>query len=108
MPFGLSEKTMQLMHNVFKNYEEIDAVIIYGSRAKGTFHIGSDIDITLSAPTMNLERLLQLENELDDLYLPYKMDISLFHKLKDPSLIEHINRVGKILYSNSSHTFISP
>jgi len=106
MPFGLSDKTINTLQQVFTNYAEIEHVILYGSRAKGTYHTGSDIDITLIAPTMSFERLLNLELAIDDLLLPYKMDISLFHKLKDPSLLEHISRVGKIFYENNHQNII--
>lgn len=47
---------------------------------------------------MSLSDLLRLENEIDDLYLPYKVDISLFHQLENPNLIDHIQRVGIVFY----------
>ncbi|MCW0484384.1 nucleotidyltransferase domain-containing protein [Gaoshiqia sediminis] len=47
MKFGLSETTISLLCSVFENYPEIEEVIIYGSRAKGNYREGSDIDITL-------------------------------------------------------------
>ncbi len=47
---------------------------------------------------MNLSTLLKIENELDDLLLPYKIDLSIFHKIEDLDLIEHINRVGIVFY----------
>jgi uncharacterized protein len=43
---------------------------------------------------MDTTELLKIENEIDDLLLPYKVDLSLFHQIDNPSLIEHIQRVG--------------
>lgn len=76
-------------------YLQIEKVILYGSRAKGTFKKNSDIDLTLVAPEMSLSDLLKIENEIDDLLLPYKVDISLHHQIDNHELMNHISRVGK-------------
>jgi len=47
MRFGLTEDTIEKFHSVFRKYPEIEEVIIYGSRAKGNYREGSDIDLTL-------------------------------------------------------------
>jgi predicted nucleotidyltransferase len=47
MKFGLSNATLEKFHSVFSKYPEIEEVLIYGSRAKGNYREGSDIDITL-------------------------------------------------------------
>lgn len=96
--FGLNQKTHAVLKDVFQKYTAIEQVIIYGSRAKGNFKPSSDIDLTLVAPSMSHELLLKLENEIDDLLLPYKFDISLFHQIDNADLIDHIKRVGKTFY----------
>lgn len=92
--FGLSADVIDRLSLVFKKVPKIEKVILYGSRAKGNFKPGSDIDLTVVAPTMTLPDLLALENEIDDLLLPYKVDLSLYHTLDHPDLLEHIERVG--------------
>ncbi len=92
--FGLSDKIITSLQNIFSKNSKIQKVILYGSRAKGNFKPGSDIDITLVAPELDLTALLKIENEIDDLLLPYKVDLSLFQQIDNPSLIEHINHVG--------------
>lgn len=91
---GLPQETIFKIKNVLKKYFQIERVILYGSRAKGNYKTGSDIDLTLIAPQMTLTELLKIENEIDDLLLPYKVDLSLFHKIDNPDLIDHIQRVG--------------
>ncbi len=91
---GLTEKTQKQILDVFRKYPQIKKVILYGSRAKGNYKTGSDIDLTLDAPEMSLSELLKIENELDDLLLPYKIDLSLLHHIDNKDLIEHIQRVG--------------
>lgn len=96
---GLSFSVQDQLTHVFQKYSQIEKVILYGSRAKGNYRAGSDIDITIVAPKMDLSGLLQIQNEIDDLLLPYKMDISLFHQIDNANLLDHIQRVGAIFYS---------
>jgi predicted nucleotidyltransferase len=92
--FGLSSKTISALKSVFSKYPQIERVIIYGSRAKGNFRPGSDIDLTLVAPSLNLTELLKIENEIEELMLPYKIDLSLRHTIENQELLEHLDRVG--------------
>lgn len=47
---------------------------------------------------MSLSELFKIENQIDDLFLPYKIDVSLFQQIDNPNLVNHINRVGIIFY----------
>jgi predicted nucleotidyltransferase len=98
MNHGLSEATVQRMAAVFSHYPEIEKAVLYGSRAKGNFRNGSDIDLSLVGEKLDAKILGQIDWELDDLLLPYKIDLSIFHQLTHPELIEHIRRVGIIFY----------
>lgn len=93
--FGLTQETIDKIKSVLKKYPVIKKCFIYGSRAKGNFKPGSDIDLTLEAPTMSLSELLKLESEIDDLLLPYKVDLSLKHQIDNKDLLDHIARVGR-------------
>lgn len=102
MNFGLSEKTTQKLYSAFEKFPEIDKVIIYGSRAKGNYREGSDIDITLIGNDLTHTILLKLLYEIDELNTPYLYDVSIFSKLSNEDFIEHINRVGKIFYQKKT------
>lgn len=95
--FGLTTKTLEALASVFSKYSKIEKITIYGSRAIGNYKEGSDVDIVLTAPLLTTNDLLKIENELEDLMLPYKVDLSLYHQIENPELVEHIKRVGKIL-----------
>lgn len=99
MLFGLSIEDREKINNLFKQFEFIDKVILYGSRAKGNYKPSSDIDITLFGDNLTLSELQLVENEIDDLLLPYKFDISIYNQISNIELIEHIDRVGKVLYN---------
>jgi predicted nucleotidyltransferase len=94
MLYGLQNTTIEAISSVFREYQDIDEVILYGSRVKGNYKTGSDIDLVLKGTKLSFTDLLKIENELDDLMLPYKIDVSLYHQINNPELIEHIQRVG--------------
>ncbi|WP_395044583.1 nucleotidyltransferase domain-containing protein [Flavobacterium sp.] len=95
MKFGLNQKTINKINSVFELHSQIEEVLIYGSRAKGNYREGSDIDITLIGKNIELSKI---NENIDDLNTPYLFDISIFDKLDSKDLIEHINRVGKTFY----------
>ncbi len=95
--FGLSPHTLSRLRGVLNKHTGIQRAIVYGSRAKGNFRPGSDIDLTLDAPDLQFSELLRINSELDDLMLPYTIDLSLLKQIDNPSLHSHIERVGKLL-----------
>lgn len=96
--YGLKEIHIKKITSVLEKYPDIYKAILYGSRAKGNYRDSSDIDISLVGDELNLSTLLRIETELDDLLLPYNTDISIFHKIENQELIDHIKRVGIVLY----------
>jgi predicted nucleotidyltransferase len=97
--FGLSTETVNKINLVFTHFPQIEKVLIYGSRAKGNFKTGSDIDLTLlGGSELTTDILSALLAELDDLLLPYQFDLTFFDSLTDPGFIEHIQRVGRSFY----------
>ena len=100
MQFGLNDMELQALRDVLASIPEVDEAIIYGSRARGTNRIASDIDLTLKGKALTYMQLALLDARIDDLYLPYFVDLSLFSMLKNPDLLESINREGKVLYKN--------
>ena len=98
--FGLPAKAVRDLQEVFSREATIRRAIVYGSRAKGNYRPGSDIDITLDAPALGFDQLLRLETTLDDLMLPYRIDLSLLHHIDNPDLLDHMARVGQVLYKN--------
>jgi predicted nucleotidyltransferase len=101
--YGLDEKILSSLCNCFEQIELIEKVILYGSRAKGNYKRGSDIDITLFGKNLTLNNsVYPLMEIIEELLLPYSFDISIFSHIKDEKLIEHINRVGKMLYKKEN------
>lgn len=97
--FGLKEATIRRICEVLSRYPQVQKAILYGSRAKGNFTLGSDIDLTLvGGEDLDTSVLARIDMEIDDLLLPYMIDLSIFHHITDPDVIEHIRRVGVVFY----------
>jgi len=96
--YGIPESDLNALLSEIKKNIEIDEIILFGSRAKGIFRNGSDIDIALKGRNLKLNDILEAMSGIDKLLLPYKLDLVIYTRIKEPALIEHINRVGVILF----------
>lgn len=99
MKYGLKEVVIKKICDVFRSYPQVDRAILYGSRAKGTFKPGSDIDLSLCGGDDLTHRfLLRITEELEQLQLPYTIDLSLFDEITDADVKDHIDRVGVVFH----------
>jgi uncharacterized protein len=99
MKHGLKESTVLKICEIFTRYSQVEKAILYGSRAKGNYKTGSDIDLTLDGDAgLNMDILYRIMDNIDELYLPYSFDISILRDIQDPDMIEHIRRVGVVFY----------
>lgn len=102
MNHGLSENTVDRIRDVLADFPEVEKAVLYGSRAKGTHRPASDIDLTLYGCALGQSQLAQIDEALDDLLLPYKIDLSEMSSLTHPALLDHIRRVGMLFYEKGS------
>ena len=98
MKFGIKDETIERISGVFARYPQVEKAVLYGSRAKGNYKNGSDIDLTLKGCGLNLSIINKISLEIDDLLLPYTFDISIFEQIGDKALLDHIERVGHVFY----------
>lgn len=97
--YGLSSDAITAIQAVLKKYPKVSKAILYGSRAKGNYRPASDIDLTLQGEQLDYAELVKIDNELDDLLLPYTIDLSIYQSIENADLIDHIKRVGQVFYS---------
>ena len=96
---GLKQSDLQVITDIIKKYSTIDSAVIFGSRAKGNFRSGSDVDIALFGKDIKRENILDINFLLnEETLMPYHFDILDFNTIQNPNLAEHIRRVGKVLY----------
>ncbi|UZQ49471.1 nucleotidyltransferase domain-containing protein [Clostridium kluyveri] len=99
MRFGLKEFDLEYIVDAIKKFDEVDKAVIFGSRAKGTYKNGSDIDIAIYGEKITLDVLSALHTTLEEESpMPYLFDIVDFTHLNHEELKKHIERVGKVIY----------
>jgi predicted nucleotidyltransferase len=98
MKHGLPQSAIQKINAVLRQYPQVEKATLYGSRAKGNYKNGSDIDLTLHGTDLSLNVVYRILNDVDELLLPYTIDLSIFKDISDPDVIEHIQRVGVVFY----------
>jgi len=98
MRFGLSETVIKELQDVFRHHANIKKVLIFGSRSKGNFRAGSDIDLAIVGNDIDYNLLLDVQCEIEDLELLYSVDLLDYKKKEGTPIGDHIDRVGQIFY----------
>ena len=98
MRFGLSDTIIKELQDVFRRHANIKKVLIFGSRSKGNYRAGSDIDLAVIGNDIDYNQLLSILCEIDDLELLYSVDLLDYQKKKGTSIGDHIDRVGQVFY----------
>lgn len=102
MDFGLTQEQIILLTEIVKKYIKKCELIVYGSRAKGTYTFRSDIDLVIKHSVVaDKQFLANIREDLEESDLPFLVDIQYFETIKNPDLIDHINRVGKTIYQQN-------
>lgn len=92
--FGLPKPAIQNICNTFNQNPKITLVQIYGSRARNDYRNNSDIDICLSGEELTLADILNLQNQLDELLLPWEIDLVAKNSIKNLELLKNIEKDG--------------
>ena len=98
MKVGLSDKVIEEIQDVFRRHIEVEKVLIFGSRAKGNYRAGSDIDLAVIGNNVDYRLILKIGCEIDSLELLYGIDLLDYQSKKNTPIGEHIDRVGQIFY----------
>lgn len=95
---GLTKEIISQLGNIFNTTPGVEEVVIFGSRAKGDFSEGSDIDLAVKGKNITLDTILDLMSRIEMLDLLYTFDIQNYHRITNKDLADHINRIGKTLW----------
>jgi predicted nucleotidyltransferase len=98
MKFGLSDTVIKELQDVFRRHANIKKVLIFGSRSKGNYRAGSDIDLAVIGSNIEYSQLLNILCEIDDLELLYSVNLLDYQKKKGTPIGDHIDRVGQVFY----------
>ena len=98
MKFGLSDTVIRELQDVFRRHANIEKVLIFGSRSKGNYRAGSDIDLAVVGQGIDYSQLLAIQCEIDDFELLYSIDLLDYQKEKGTPIGDHIDKVAQIFY----------
>ena len=104
---GLSPALLARIRDVFGRCPEVQRAVIYGSRAKGSFTSGSDIDLAVFAPEMSQTRFAALWGELEDLPLVFMLDVVHWDTLGNAGLKQRIVDEGIELVPRQVPQFVA-
>ncbi len=99
--FGLKPEQIAIIKTCLSASPKIKESMIFGSRAMGNFHEGSDIDLILKGEELTLEDVLKLRVRISENFLPYKFDIAIYHGLRNREFKKHIDTFGKLFYTKA-------
>lgn len=100
--FGLKESDISILNQVLASYPDVTEAHIFGSRAKGNYKNGSDVDIAIKGNKISYDLVLDIATYLnEETLMPYRFDILDYHSITNKELSEHIDRAGILLYKNN-------
>ncbi|MBI2346639.1 MAG: nucleotidyltransferase domain-containing protein [Deltaproteobacteria bacterium] len=101
MTFGLTIKEAEAIRDVFRSFQEVEEVVIFGSRAIGNFKRASDIDLAVRGKNIDLHLLGKMKARLEEtIPVPYFFDLVDVGAITQPELIKHIEQYGRVFYKN--------
>lgn len=101
MNFGLSDAVITELQDVFRRHSNIKKVLIFGSRSKGNYRAGSDIDLAVIGTGIDYNQLLNIQCEIEDLELLYSIDLLNYQEKMGTPIGDHIDRVGQVFYEGA-------
>ena len=102
--FGLTDRDMQTLQDIFNNYPEVETVFIFGSRASSVYKFGSDIDLAVMNEGVPETVIGSIKSDFEESSLPYAVDLINYFTLKHPELKSHIDRVGVPFYQKQGES----
>ena len=103
--FGLLDTEIETIIEALNKHPKVERAYIFGSRAKGNFKNGSDVDIALKGIGLDFDTLSKISYFLnEETNMPYKFDVLIYEGISEPILQKHIDRVGIEFYNRLKET----
>ncbi len=91
---GLKDRYRKEIIRILSENLRVERIVLFGSRAMGTFTPESDIDIVLYGDDLSLTDLALLKQALEETTIPQKVDLLLAKDIEKKELLEHIKKYG--------------
>lgn len=97
MSINLDPQTLEQIKQAIKSNAKVQEIVLFGSRAKGVAKNGSDIDVAIVGADISFKDLCGIRAKIDELNLPYGVDVIDYSTISNTELKSHIDRVGVVL-----------
>jgi len=97
--YGLPQQKLTSFIDILSKYKEIKEVVLFGSRAKGNYKSGSDIDLAIKGENIDIQIITELNKDAEKIWFPYTLDFVIYEQINEPALNQHIDRVGIPIYT---------
>ena len=91
---GLSPEKLRTIRHTIGADSRVRRLVLFGSRAKGNWREGSDIDLAVTGVGLEHADASRWADLLEEELFPWSVDVVLLNNSTDPALREHIERVG--------------
>lgn len=98
----MSQQNIEALRNAISCTKSVHEAVVYGSRARGDNTPFSDIDIALKGDNITSKDLTQIYFMIEDLLIPYTVDLCVVSEIQNERLVQNIQKEGKVLYSVKS------
>ena len=100
---GLTEQDLTTIIEVLEQHTLVDQALLFGSRAKGNYKNGSDVDIALKGRHLDFKAITRISYLLnEETKLPYRFDVLDYYKTNE-AIAAHIDRVGIVFYERKEN-----
>ncbi|MEJ6949641.1 nucleotidyltransferase domain-containing protein [Natronospora cellulosivora (SeqCode)] len=96
--FGISEDIFRKIVGTIEKFPSIEQVYVFGSRARGDFSKGSDLDLALSGENITSKEVNLLQDALDNLNTIISIDIVNIDEIEKEKLSNNIKKEGVLIY----------
>ena len=97
--FELSKETLAEIYLICRAFPPLQSVVLFSSRAKGTYTSASDIDLAVKgSEAFTYEEFSRLVERFGASDLPYLVDICNIDTFRNPALKDEIHRWGREIY----------
>ncbi|MBU2971724.1 nucleotidyltransferase domain-containing protein [Pseudoalteromonas sp. C2R02] len=92
---GLSKAEVDEIRMFVMQFSDVESVVLFGSRAKGTHKPGSDVDLAILGDAVSYSTINELSYLLnEESVLPYYFDVINVADISSSALLSHIKEYG--------------
>jgi predicted nucleotidyltransferase len=101
MYLGLNLEQLGKILEPIRQIKQVREAFVFRSFAKGTNKPVFAVGLTVKGRNINSNDVNELHNALEDLDLPYQLEVTNYDKIKDPDVTKHIDLEGIRVYNQN-------